>query len=89
MCRNLIRIGIVSSINKSKCTARVAFEDQENSISQELPILVRGTINPQDYWIPTPGEQVLCVFLPNGIEHGFVVGSFYSDLDKPPNEVMT
>lgn len=85
LIKNLIQIGIVSSVDKSKCTAKVAFESR-NTV-RELSIIVRGTIQPKDYWIPVPGEQVLCVFLPNGNDHGFILGSFYSEVDTPP-EVM-
>ena len=82
--KNLIRVGIVSSTNPEKCTARVAFEDKSSMVSFDLPILVRGSLQTKDYWMPDPGEQVLCLFLPSGNAQGFIVGSPYSQKDKPP-----
>lgn len=40
--QNLIRVGIVSSINEKDATARVIFE--ENSISYDLPMLQHNTL---------------------------------------------
>jgi len=82
--KNMIRVGIVSSIDPTTCTARVAFEDQDNTVSPELPILVRGTLGAKDYWMPIPGEQVWCLFLPTGNAEGIILGSSYSEQDKPP-----
>jgi phage baseplate assembly protein V len=84
LLKNIVRVGSISSIQPSKCTARVAFEDQENVVSYELPILVRGSLENQDYWMPGLGEQVVCLFLPSGNAQGFILGSFYSEADKPP-----
>lgn len=82
---NLIRIGTISSINPSKATARVTFEDRDNQVSKEMPIIFRRTIGTQDYSMPKVGEQVLCIFLPNGFEEGFIIGSFYVD-SVPAND---
>jgi phage baseplate assembly protein V len=35
--------------------------------------------------MPEIGEHVLCVFLPNSIEDGFVIGSYYTDSNMPKN----
>jgi len=82
--KNLIRVGRVSSVDPTACTARVAFEDQANLVSYKLPVLVRGSLQNKDYWLPDPGEQVLCLFLPSGNAQGFIIGSLYSNQDKPP-----
>ncbi|WP_025847595.1 phage baseplate assembly protein V [Paenibacillus ehimensis] len=80
----MIRVGKVSSINPKECSARVAFEDRSDVVSFELPILVRGSIGTLDYWMPAPGEQVVCLFLPSGAAQGFILGAFYSESDPPP-----
>ena len=36
------------------------------------------------YAMPEIGEQVVCSFLANGIEEGFIEGAYYDDIDKPP-----
>lgn len=82
--KNLLRVGIVSSVSPENCTARVAFKDKASTVSYDLPILVRGSFQVKDYWLPDPGEQVLCLFLPSGNAQGFILGSLYSKTDVPP-----
>ena len=69
--RDIFRVGKVSSVNASNCTARVTFPDKDDLVSQELPIIVIG----------------LCCFLPNasgrGMNTGFILGAFYSAADPP------
>lgn len=80
----LIKIGEVSSVDEAKCTARVVFDDDDSVISYELPILQRNTLENKDYQTVHVGEDVLCVFLPNGQEEGFIIGSFYAGEVRPP-----
>lgn len=85
--KNLIRIGTVSAVNGESCSARVAFEDKDNMVSAELPIVTIGSRQTKAYWLPEVGTQVLCIFQPNasgsGISKGFVMGAFYSTQDAP------
>lgn len=74
---NLIRVGKVSSINDSKGTVKVIFEDKDRMISDDLPMLNF------EYRMPRIGQQVLCVFLPNGKNQGFCLGGFFSEVDPP------
>lgn len=85
LMRQLIRIGIVSSVNPQNCTAKVLFEDQDEAVSYDLFVINHNTQDNQDYWLPDVNEAVLCLFLPIGIETGFIIGSYYSDVDKPAN----
>jgi phage baseplate assembly protein V len=80
---DLIRVGVVSSTNDEKLTARVTFADRDDVVSYDLPVLVKNSGENKDYWVPEVAEQVLCLFLPIGVEQGFILGSFYSD-DVPP-----
>lgn len=82
--KNLIRVGIVSSVDAAACTVRVAFSDKENMVSYDLPVLQNNTLNNKSYHLPDAGEQVVCLFLPNGLAQGFVIGSIYSAQDVPP-----
>lgn len=75
---NIIRVGQVSSVNEAKGTVRVKFDDKDNLISPELPLL------DAEYHIPAIGSQVLCLFLPNGLQQGFCLNGFYSDVNSPP-----
>lgn len=83
LLNQLIRVGKVSSIDAAKCTARVTFEDNDDLVSDDLPIITRNTLFNKDYWMPDINEQVLCLFLPIGVSQGFVLGSFYSAADLP------
>jgi len=82
--KNLVRVGRVSSVDPDRCMARVAFEDKDEAVSHDLPVLVRGALAAKDYWLPSPGELVVCLYLPSGNSRGFVLGSLYSEANPPP-----
>lgn len=84
LLNRLIRIGEVSSIDPAKGTARVVFDDEDSLVSYDLAVLQRNTFKNHDYAMPDVGEDVLCIFLPNGEEDGFIVGSFYAGEVTPP-----
>lgn len=77
IARNLIRVGLVNSSNPNKGTVKVLFPDKDNIVSNDLPML--SFIS----HMPSVGEQVLCLFLGNGLEEGFCLGSFYSQINLP------
>lgn len=79
----LIRVGQVVSVDAGACTARVHFDDL-GMVSAALPVLQPAAGPRAAYILPNVGDQVLCAFLGNGEEQGFVVGSLYSDSDAPP-----
>lgn len=81
---DLIKVGEVSSIDPARGTARVVFDDEDGTVSYDLPILQRNTYKTQDFHSVTVGEDVLCVFLPTGPEEGFILGSFYAGEITPP-----
>lgn len=76
LLRSLIRVGRVSSVNRSRGTVQVLFPDRDNSVSSDLPVLKSSPF-------PSVNEQVVCIFLANGIEVGFCLGPFYSESDPP------
>ncbi|MCT4543300.1 MAG: baseplate assembly protein [Vallitalea sp.] len=77
---NVVKVGKVSSINIENGTIDVVFEDKDNMICPNLPLM------DIEYKIPAIGEQVLCLFLPNGIQQGFCLGKFYSATNPPPKQ---
>lgn len=85
--KNLIRIGSVSAVNGEVCSARVTFEEKDDLVSAELPIVTIGSRDTKAYWLPEVGTQVLCIFQPNmsgcGMNDGFIIGAFYSLADMP------
>lgn len=80
----MLRVCTVVSVQDGKGTVRVKLPDAGNMVSQPLPVMVRKVQDDKDYEMPDVGEQVLCVFLPFGLEQGFCLGSFYQDVDQPP-----
>lgn len=74
---NNIKIGIVSSANYAKATVKVGFEDLGGKVSRDLPVLFPFVSKDKAFYMPKVGEQVLCLFLSNSKEKGFVLGSFY------------
>ncbi|AKL95021.1 phage baseplate assembly protein V [Clostridium aceticum] len=75
---NIIRVGTVHSVDEVKGTVKVSFQDKDKIVSNDLPILDR------EYDLPKVGQQALCLFLPNGIQEGFCLRSFYSNVNPPP-----
>lgn len=81
---HLCRVGQVVRVNAAEHTAVVRLPDADDMITKELPVLVRFAQDNQAYHLPDEGEQVLCLFLPNGLEEGFVLAGFYSAICPPP-----
>lgn len=83
----LVRVGRVSSLDVENMAARVVFPDMDNSVSDTLPILTFGSALAKAYWMPDIDEQVVCLMIPNasskGSNDGFILGSFFSDEDRP------
>lgn len=80
----LFRIGIVSSIDEKKCTARVLFEDRDETVSHDLRILKPQTMKTKYYGMLDEKEQVFCCFMPNGQETGVIIGALYNEEDTVP-----
>lgn len=77
--KRIFRLGKVVGINADTCKARVEFPDNQNIVTYELPIIQPHTAKDKFYSMPTIDEYVLCAFLPNGLEAGFILGSYYSE----------
>ncbi|TYS66376.1 phage baseplate assembly protein V [Bacillus infantis] len=75
---NMFRTGIVDAIDPAAGTVRVVFPDKDDSISEDLPLIA------SEYNMPEVGQTVFCLFLPNGVQEGICLGSFYSEENRPP-----
>lgn len=82
--KRIFRLGKVVGINADTCKARVEFPDNHNIVTYEMPIIQAHTGKDKFYAMPTLDEFVLCAFLPNGNETGFILGSYYSEPTPPP-----
>lgn len=78
------KVGIVSSVQPEDGTAKVIFEESGTTVSYTLPVMVRGSLHTKDYWLPEPNEQVICCFMGQTNPQGYILGSFYSQKDRPP-----
>lgn len=91
--KNLIRYGKVSAVYPAKATVRVVYEDKDNLVSAELPVLQAGCYGRRFYSLPIVGDNVACLMTPNSEDGtGFILGSFYSEVNQPPttdgNKIM-
>lgn len=83
----LIREGIVDSINPQNGTCRVVFPDKDNMPSSEYKIIYRGVSSSKDFYMPKIGEQVVCLCPSNsssGNSKGYIIGSIYAGNDTLP-----
>lgn len=80
----IIKWGVVSSINPQNATARVTFSDRDSVVSYDLPITFANTGFAKMYSMPKVGQPVKCSFLGTGMEDGFIDGSFYNSENMPP-----
>ena len=79
-----IRIGIVSSIDPEKGTAKITFPDRDDIVSRDLPVVVPCTLEDKWYYMPDVGERVRVLFDPEAPTRGCILGSYYDDVRKPP-----
>ena len=79
-----IRIGIVSSIYPERGTAKVTYQDRDDIVNREFPILVPCTLYDRWYYMPDVGERVQVLVDPTAPTRGCIVGSYYADTRKPP-----
>ncbi|MDR7865168.1 MAG: phage baseplate assembly protein V [Sporomusaceae bacterium] len=78
-----VRYGVVSGVAADR--VRVAFEDEDGLVSDWLPVIVPNTKGNKDIKPMDVGEDVVCVFLPNGVSSGFCLGAFYRQGNPPPH----
>ncbi len=64
----------------------MTFEDKDNMVSAELPIITLWAMDNKAYALPDIGETVLCLFATNAdtTGEGWIIGSRFHD-KSPPN----
>jgi len=83
----MIAVGDVVEVNPQTHRVRVKLKGRQNMTTDFLPVLVPMSYKDKVYALPKVGDTVLCLFLPYGIEDGFVLGSFYTlNEEKPAND---
>lgn len=82
----ILRVGTVTAKEPKTMRCKVTFFDTHTSgaTSKWLAVLVNRAFSDTYYDLPDVGSKVLCAFLPNGTEEGFILGSFYPKEKAPP-----
>lgn len=80
-----IRVGFVTARQPEKMRVQVELRDTVTQplSSTWLPVLCPRASGDLAYDLPDVGDQVLCLFLPYGLEQGFVVGAMYGKASPP------
>ena len=83
--RDIVKEGIVSEVYPERHTARVTFEDKDNVVSAELPIITLWALENKTYAMPDVGETVLCIFATNDgtSGEGWIIGSRFHEKSVP------
>ena len=75
-----IEEGTVVSVFAERATVKVQ-KEQSGTISDELPVIFRGTLKNKEFSMPSIGEQVVCIFGTGSV--GYVLGAIFSEVDMP------
>lgn len=86
---DMIKVGIINEIDLKKSLYRVKFEqdidEDNNSIkSYWFQPVYSSTNKDKTYFQYSLGEQVLVLMPYEGNQDGYIIGSMYSEKDKPP-----
>lgn len=75
----MIRVGFVNARRPEKMRVKVTVRDTTNAplVTDWLPVLCPRASGDMQYDLPDIDDQVLCLFLPYGLEQGFVIGAMY------------
>jgi phage baseplate assembly protein V len=76
-----VRVGEVAEVDATAARVKITLPDESDLLTAWLPVLHQRTEDGDDYAMPPLGAQVLAVFLPVGVEDGFVLGGFYARED--------
>lgn len=81
----MIRVGFVSARQPERMRVRVELRDTPTAalVTDWLPVLCSRASGDLAYDLPDVGDQVLCLFLPYGLEQGFVLGAMYGKAGPP------
>lgn len=75
----IIRIGKVTNVYPATGKVKVLYEDVNNT-TVEIPLLTLGN----EYNMPVVGSYVITAHLQNGSSKGFVLGTYWSNNNRPP-----
>mgnify|MGYP000879194820 CR=1 FL=1 len=77
--KDIVRRGTVSNVDYENGTVKVVYEDRDDAVSFDLPLL-SFEFNP-----PQIGDMVIVIFLSNDTTQGFVIGKPFNSNNRPSN----
>ncbi|MBO2943587.1 phage baseplate assembly protein V [Paenibacillus sp. F411] len=77
---NIFRIGVCSTADPESGTITATFEDRQDMVSGDLPVLTPGGWARRNE-LPEPGQVVACLFLANGVSDGICLGVIEDEED--------
>lgn len=78
---DVIRIGRISSVNPINGMARVYYPDRDSTTS-ELSLFGFH----KEYKLPQINDQVVVLHMPNDTSSGIILGGFWNETDRPPEQ---
>lgn len=83
--RQLVKEGRVTAVYPERHSVRVSFEDKDDLISAELPVLTTCAYQNKFFSLPDVGEIVVCLFASNDEigGTGWVIGSRFHENSTP------
>jgi phage baseplate assembly protein V len=73
----------VQALDPARGRVRVQFPDEDNLVSDWLPVAVPFALGARAFWLPRVGSQVATLLDEHG-EDGVVLGALYSQADPAP-----
>lgn len=77
------RRGIVKQLDPAKARVKVLLPDEDQVLTDWLPVLMPFALGARAYWLPRQGSQVVVLLDEHG-EDGVVMGALYSQTDPAP-----
>ena len=85
---NIVRVGIVSTVDPETMTATGIFPDKDNTVSGPLQIMTQGSGEDKYYWLPNVGDYVKCLMEQNNttsLNSGSIIGTFFNEVNPVPS----
>lgn len=80
-----IEFGEITTIDATKSTAKVKLPELDDKTTGDLLVLVPLSNEDKDFKVFLPGTMVVCLFIENSLERGFIIGTFFSEKFKTPS----
>lgn len=80
--KDVIRVGRISSVNPENGMVRIYYPDRD-STTAELPLFHFH----REFKLPKVNDQAVILHLSNDSSSGIVLGGFWNETERPPEEV--